>query len=162
LDYGCFRIKLKKNRRKKMKNNGNSIRKITVSIFTILIMLTLLSAGASAKQTYSKGERHLFVYETPLGAGTPPATHHLTCCDKTRIAYTAVAASEDDSRVVKFKDLSIDGGKHILWEFGDGKYSSAENPVHKFPKKGYYITGLTINCGECGHLLWVHNTIIIK
>ncbi len=145
-----------------MKNNVKSIWKITVSIFTILMMLTLLSAGASAKHAYSKGETHLIVYKTHLGDGTPPATQHLTCCDKTCIAYTAVAASKDDPRVVKFKDLSRNRGNHILWEFGDGTYSSAKNPVHKYPKEGYYITGLTINCDECGRLLWVHNTIIIK
>ena len=32
-----------------MKNNGKSIWKITVSVFTVLMILTLLSAGASAK-----------------------------------------------------------------------------------------------------------------
>ncbi len=153
-----------------MKNNGKSIRKITVSIFTVLMMLTLLSAGASAKHYHTHSEddthpsedcTHLTVYKTPLGDGTPPATQQLTCCE-TRIAYTVVAASEDDPRVVKFKDLSKNRGNHILWEFGDGKYSSARNPVHKFPRKGYYITGMTINCDECGRLLWYHITIIIK
>jgi PKD repeat protein len=146
-----------------MKNNGKSILKITVSIFTILMMLTLLSAGASAKcYTCSKDKTSLTVYKTHLGDGTPPATQQLTCCENTCIDYTAVAVSEDDSRVVKFKDLSKGRGRYIQWEFGDGEYSSEKNPVHKFPTKGYYITGLTIKCSDCGHLLWVHKTLIIK
>jgi PKD repeat protein len=146
--------------------------KSALSVFTILMILTLLSAGASAKRTYSEDdytaddytedESNLKIYKTPLGAGTPPATQHLNCCDNTRIAYTAVAASEDDPRVIKFIDKSNNGGEYIQWEFGDGEYSSAGNPVHKFPKKGYYISGLTIKCDDCGKKLWVHKTLIIK
>jgi hypothetical protein len=79
-----------------MRNNGKSIWKITISIFTVLMIMTLLSAGASAS---------ISVKKTPLGAGTPPATQHLSCgCD--RIDYTAVAASKSDPKIVRFKDLS--------------------------------------------------------
>ena len=51
-----------------MKNNGKSIWKITLSVFTVLMMLTLFSAVASAK----------IISPTPLGAGTPPATAYLS------------------------------------------------------------------------------------
>ena len=142
-----------------MKNNGKSIWKITVSVFTILMMLTLLSAAASAKCSVSP---------TPLGAGTPPATARLSCCGNKRIDYTAVAVSSDP-RIVQFKDLSKGKETYIRWDFGDGTHlegtkitQSLKNPVHKFPKTGYYISCMTIKCNGCVKKLWVHKNIIIK
>lgn len=141
-----------------MKNNGKYIWKITVSVFTILMILTLLSAGASAKCS---------VYTTPLGAGTPPATARLSCEDN-RIDYTAADVSSDP-RIVQFEDLSIGDKTYIKWDFGDGTYiegtkitPSIANPVHKFPKTGYYISCMTIECGDCGKKLWVHKSVIIE
>ena len=111
-DSGCYRIKLRKNRRKKMRNNGKSIWKITVSIFTVLMIMTLLSAGASAS---------ISVKKTPLGAGMPPVTQRLSCgCD--RIDYTAATASKSDPKIVRFKDLSKGKETYICWEFGDGTH----------------------------------------
>jgi hypothetical protein len=60
---------MKKHEGKNMKNNRFSIWKITLSIFTIVMALTLLSTAASASIT---------VYKTPLGTGTPPATERLS------------------------------------------------------------------------------------
>jgi PKD repeat protein len=142
-----------------MKNNGKSMYKITLSVFTILMILTLLSAGASASITVKK---------TPLGAGKPPATQRLSCgCD--RIDYTAVAASKSDPKIVQFRDLSKGKETYISWQFGDGTHlegtkitSSLKNPVHKYKKTGYYITELTIRCGKCSKLLWVHKNVVIK
>lgn len=142
-----------------MKINKKSMWKITLSVFTILMMLTLLSAGASATCSVSP---------TPLGAGTPPATAHLTCCGNEHIDYTAVAASSDP-RIVKFKDLSKGKETYIRWDFGDGTHlegtkitPSLKNPVHKFPKTGYYISCMTIKCSGYKGKLWVHKTVIIK
>ena len=142
-----------------MKNNRKFMWKITLSVFTILMMLTLLSSAASASLT---------IYKTPLGAGTPPATQRLTGGGNS-IDYTAVAASSTDPLMVQFKDLSKGTETYICWEFGDGTYLSGtkitpalKNPVHKFPKTGYYISGLTIRCTGYNGLLWVHKTLIIK
>jgi hypothetical protein len=96
-----------------MKKNRKSIRKITLSVFTILMILTLLSAGASAKCS---------IYPTPLGAGTPPATARLSCaCGHNCIDYPAVAVSSDP-RIVKFKDLTKGKETYIRWDFGDGTH----------------------------------------
>lgn len=142
-----------------MKNNGKSMWKMTVSIFTILMILTLLCGGASASCS---------IYKTPLGAGTPPAT---ACISKGKncIDYTAVAASTSDPRVVQFKDLSKGKETYIRWDFGDGTHlegtkitPALRNPVHKYAKTGYYITCMTIKCSGCSGKLWVHKTVIIK
>lgn len=142
-----------------MKNNRKYIRKIAVSVFAILAILTLFSAGASATCT---------VYTTPLGTGNPPATARLTCGSNS-IDYTAVAASSTDPRVVQFKDLSKGDETYIRWDFGDGTClegtkitSSLKNPVHKYAKTGYYISCLTIKCNGCTGKLWVHKTIVLK
>lgn len=138
-----------------------SILKIALSVFTLLMILTLLSGGASAKVTVTR---------TPLGAGTPPATAHLTCaCEDNSIDYTAVATSCDDPRIVRFKDLSEGDETYIRWDFGDGTSlegteitSSLRNPVHKFPKTGYYISCLTIKGQGCNEKLWVHKNIVVE
>jgi hypothetical protein len=143
-----------------MKNNGKSLWKITVSIFTILMILTLLSAGASAK---------CFVSPTPLGAGTPPATVHQSCaCGNNHIDYTAVAVSSDP-RKVQFKDLSKGDETYIRWDFGDGTSiegtkitQSLKNPRHEFPKTGYYISCMTIKGDGCVEKLWVHMNVVIR
>jgi hypothetical protein len=141
-----------------MKNNGKSIWKITVSVFTVLMILTLLSAGASATCSVSP---------TPLGAGTPPATACLSCGNNC-IDYTAVAVSSDP-QIVQFKDLSKGKETYIRWDFGDGTYlegtkitQSLKNPVHTFPKTGYYISCMTIKCDGCVGKLWVHKNVILK
>jgi hypothetical protein len=137
-----------------MKNDGKSLRKITLSIFSVVMMITLLSAGASADCTCTK---------TPLGDGWPPATQQLTCDCGNRISYTAVAASETDPTLVQFKDLSKGKKSYVGWEFGDGIHlSGTKNPVHKYKKTGYYITEMTIRCGNCGKLMWVHNNVVTK
>jgi hypothetical protein len=142
-----------------MKNNGNSIWKITVYIFTILMILTLLSTGASAQ---------INVSPTPLGAGTPPATARLSCCENECIDYTAVAVSSDP-RIVQFRDLSEGDERYIKWDFGDGTSlegteitPSLKNPVHKYSKTGYYITCMTIKSGDCVKKLWVHKNVITE
>jgi PKD repeat protein len=150
---------MKKHEGKNMKNNRFSIWKITLSIFTIVMALTLLSTAASASITVCK---------TPLGTGTPPATERLTGGGNS-IDYTAVAASSTDPRIVQFKDLSKGTETYIRWDFGDGTSlegtkitSSLKNPVHKYAKTGYYISCLTIKCTGYEGKLWVHKTIVIK
>lgn len=132
---------------------------MTLFIFALVIMITLLSTGASAKVVCTK---------TPLGDGTPPATQRLSCgCG--HISYTAVAASKTNPLLVQFKDLTTGKETYIGWEFGDGtslhgtKITNAlKYPVHKYKKKGYYITELTVKCGKCKKLLWVHMNVVIK
>lgn len=142
-----------------MKNNRKSILKLTISVFTVLMILALLSQGVCAK---------CIVTKTPLGAGTPPATQRLTGGNN-RIDYTAVAASSTDPRIVRFKDLSKGTETYIRWDFGDGTYkqgtkitSSLKYPVHKYSKTGFYISCLTIKCKGYNGKLWVHKNIVIR
>ncbi|WP_269849495.1 hypothetical protein [Methanosarcina horonobensis] len=112
-----------------MKSNGKFIWKITLSVFTILMMLTLLSTAASASVT---------IYKTPLGAGTPPATERLSGGGNS-IDYTAVAASSTDPRIVQFKDLSKGTETYIRWDFGDGTYLEGTKITPQLKKSGTQV-----------------------
>jgi hypothetical protein len=144
-----------------LKNDRKSIWKITLSVFIILMMLSLLTAEALAT---------ISVTQTPNGAGTPPATICSYCaCGKKCIDYTAVAASSTDPTLVKFVDKSKVKESYIRWDFGDGTSlqgtkitTSLKNPVHKFKKKGYYISCMSIKCAKCGRNMWIHKNIVIK
>lgn len=45
--------------------------------------------------------------------------------------------------VVSFSDRSLNGPTTWLWDFGDGKTSTAKNPVHTYVNNGYYTVQLT-------------------
>jgi hypothetical protein len=124
-----------------------------------LILVFLLTSTGSARSS---------IHPTPLGAGTPPATARLSCdCGHNRIDYTTIDVSSNP-RIVKLKDLSKGKETYIRWDFGDGTHlegtkniPSLKNPVHHFPRTGYYISCLTIKCGSCGNSLWFHKNIVI-
>ncbi|MDW5549690.1 PKD domain-containing protein [Methanosarcina sp.] len=128
-------------------------------LLIFLILIFVLTSTASATVT---------IFPTPLGAGTPPATARITCsCGNSCIDYTAVAASSDP-RIVQLKDLSKGNETYVRWDFGDGTplegtniTPSLKNPVHTFPKNGYYIICMTTRNSCCSQKLWVHMTIII-
>lgn len=45
---------------------------------------------------------------------------------------------------VKFTNLSSSNAVSYLWDFGDGTISTEKNPLHTFPKSGYYTVTLTV------------------
>ena len=50
----------------------------------------------------------------------------------------------------QFVDLSYgDSIQSWYWDFGDGNYSTEQNPVHTFSEEGDYYVCLTIECGDC-------------
>ena len=54
-------------------------------------------------------------------------------------------------KVVAFKDSSTDNGGTIVswfWDFDDGKYSTKQNPEHRYVKYGTYTVTLTITDSE--------------
>jgi len=51
----------------------------------------------------------------------------------------------DDLYLVGFRNLSEGEIDYYWWDFGDGGYSSDENPVHAYEYPGYYTVCLTIS-----------------
>jgi hypothetical protein len=53
-------------------------------------------------------------------------------------------------RMVFFNDESTGDISSWKWDFGDGSFSSEQNPVHFYSKPGYYVVTLSIN-GPAGN-----------
>ena len=47
-------------------------------------------------------------------------------------------------RLVAFKDLSHDDITSWRWDFGDGTFSTEQNPIHRYERKGGYVVVLSI------------------
>lgn len=51
----------------------------------------------------------------------------------------------DTERTIQFTDLSTRGNNSYYWSFGDGFYSSDQNPSHVYQKAGKYRVELLVN-----------------
>ncbi len=63
---------------------------------------------------------------------------------KLAAAFTALPTSGNAPLKVVFTDESTGSPTSWNWDFGDGTYSTARNPVHTFSKTGKYTIGLTV------------------
>ncbi|MGO2103437.1 MAG: PKD domain-containing protein [Psychroflexus halocasei] len=59
-------------------------------------------------------------------------------CSQTDIYFDNLSYTTDGSQIV-----------HSVWRFGDGNYSSEENPIHSYEQPGVYRVDLTVY-DECG------------
>ena len=51
---------------------------------------------------------------------------------------------------VKFKDASKGKIDNWFWNFGDGNTSRAQNPIHQYRNKGFYLVSLSVRNTEVG------------
>jgi YVTN family beta-propeller protein len=58
--------------------------------------------------------------------------------------FIANVTSGKKPLTVKFTDKSINNPKWWIWSFGDGQFSSQQNPVHIYKKAGKYTVTLTV------------------
>ena len=75
-----------------------------------------------------------------------------TVCEFVQAACGNVTTAFDfsaDGLTVQFTDFSSAGTNEWDWDFGDGTFSSEENPLHAFPMTGTYEVCLNIR-GVCG------------
>jgi S-layer protein (TIGR01567 family) len=63
---------------------------------------------------------------------------------------------------VKFTDESTGSPTSWKWDFGDGTYSTAKNPVHKYTKAGKYTISLTANNVEGNNTKKISNYVTVK
>lgn len=90
----------------------------------VLISIILLSATALAVPTTD--------YTTSKATKAPVA------------AFSASPTSGSAPLKVQFTDKSKNSPTSWKWSFGDGTYSTAKNPVHKYSKAGKYTVSLTV------------------
>jgi PKD repeat protein len=124
------------------------------TLIALILIIVLLVAPASASLT---------IYKTPLNATSPPGTERLVG-GPCKIDYTAIQPDPKNPLRIQYKDLSKGTVTKLHWEWGDGTCYEGTNksPVHRYAKKGYYITSETIWTKEYKFKLWIHKTVIIK
>ena len=59
-------------------------------------------------------------------------------------AFTANRTSGKAPLAVKLNDRSTGSPETWYWSFGDGKYSTTNNPSHTYSKPGKYTVTLTV------------------
>ncbi len=61
-----------------------------------------------------------------------------------------VASGCEDFTVQLFDNTTVPNGNIVnwLWDFGDGNYSYAQNPVHTYNDDGQFIVGLTVTSAD--------------
>src|SRR5665647_3469757 len=126
----------------KNENIGGNQVNIKQKIFIILISMILLSATALA------------VPQNNLSAGTnlkaPVA------------AFSAHQTSGYAPLKVAFTDKSTGTHTSYKWSFGDGTYSTAKNPVHKYTKAGNYTVSLMVSNAAGNNTVTKSNYIVVN
>jgi parallel beta-helix repeat protein len=63
---------------------------------------------------------------------------------------------------VTFNDISTGAPTAWKWSFGDGTYSTQQNPLHKYSRAGNYNVTLTVSNKAGSNLMTKHNYINVK
>jgi PKD repeat protein len=77
-------------------------------------------------------------------------------------AFSASPTSGKAPLKVQFYDKSTGSTAFWKWSFGDGTYSTAKNPVHKYSKAGKYTVSLTVKNAKGGNSKTTSNYITVK
>ena len=106
----------------------------------------------------STEENPIVTYETPgvydvtLAVTNPFGSNSVTQIDYI-IVETVPSAGftfSTDNSVATFTNTSTNvGSSTYLWDFGDGEFSSMENPTHNYQESGDYTVTLTVT-NQCG------------
>jgi YVTN family beta-propeller protein len=92
----------------------------------------------------------------------PPASEQFIVSPPIAALFGSPTLGKMPLKVV-FKDKSTGMPNSWRWSFGDGKTSTAKNPVHKYTKVGKYTVSLTVkNAVNCNNTKTVHNYITVK
>jgi PKD repeat protein len=94
--------------------------------------------------------------------GCGPASHNelLTIRPLYRFCEAQFNYSPDGSTLY-FNDISIGTPTAWSWDFGDGSYSTEQNPIQSFPKDGSYSVTLTIFNPQTNCISSVTNNIVV-
>jgi PKD repeat protein len=78
------------------------------------------------------------------GSNTVTKTEYIKVITKPVADFSATPTSGKAPLTVEFNDNSTGVPTSWKWNFGDGTYSTAKNPVHKYSKAGKYTVSLTV------------------
>ncbi len=77
-------------------------------------------------------------------------------------AFIATPTSACTNSPVQFTDQSTGGANQWLWDFGDGKTDTTQNPIHSYTTPGVYAVKLTAFNNGCYMLLTKTNYVTIN
>jgi parallel beta-helix repeat protein len=77
-------------------------------------------------------------------------------------AFSASRTSGKAPLKITFADKSKGAPTSWKWNFGDGKYSAAKNPVHTYGKAGKYTVSLTVKNAKGSNTKTIKNYITVK
>lgn len=77
-------------------------------------------------------------------------------------AFSASPTSGKAPLKVQFADKSTGSPASWKWSFGDGTYSTAKNPVHKYSKAGKYTVKLTVKSAKGSNAKTTSGYVIVK
>jgi PKD repeat protein len=77
-------------------------------------------------------------------------------------AFSASPRSGKAPLKVQFTDKSSNSPTSWKWSFGDGTYSTAKNPVHKYSKIGKYTVSLTVKNAKGSNTKTISGYITVK
>ncbi len=102
-----------------------------------------LQQSKNPTYTYSKAGKYTVSLTVKNAAGTNTKTikNYITVKAapiKPVAAFSASPSSGKAPLKVQFTDKSTDSPTSWKWSFGDGTYSTAKNPAHKYSKAGKY------------------------
>lgn len=107
----------------------------------------LTATGVGPHQvSYSTTGTKVITLMVSDGTFSDTAIQNISVVDQPMAQFTSVF--NEQTSAMSFTNTSTGLGTS-LWDFGDGTNSTALNPVHIYPAKGYYNVALTVN-NSCG------------
>ncbi|AKB51187.1 Chitin binding protein [Methanosarcina barkeri str. Wiesmoor] len=123
-----------------------------------------ISAKQNPIHKYSKAGKYKVTLTVANAAGinTVTKTNYITVIAKPVAAFSASPTSGKAPLKVTFTDKSTGTPKKWKWNFGDGKISAKQNPIHKYSKAGKYKVTLTVANAAGINTKTISNYIIVK
>jgi len=110
------------------------------------------STSQNPTHSYSKAGNYTVVLTVSNSAGSNAVAKSnyikvtaTTTTQKPVASFSSNVSSGTAPLSVAFKDTSTNTPTSWKWSFGDGTYSTAQNPIHKYSNAGNYTVTLTVN-----------------
>jgi beta propeller repeat protein len=125
------------------------------------------STEKNPAHTYSKAGKYTvaLTVKNAAGSNTLKRSGYINVAAPLKAPIAAFSASPRSGKAplkVQFTDKSSNSPTSWKWSFGDGTYSTAKNPVHKYSKAGKYAVKLTVKNAKGNDTKAVSSYITVK
>ncbi len=125
------------------------------------------STAKNPVHTYSKAGKYTveLTASNAAGSNTLKKSGYINIAAPLKAPVAAFLASPRSGKVplkVQFTDKSTNNPTSWKWSFGDGAYSTAKNPVHKYSKAGKYTVSLTAKNAKGSNTKTISGYIVAK